>query len=145
MTDLFLTCPELFCLFVSLTLENPMLCFIQWAPKLGESGWIYTQLGVGGSGLPPETHSPLTYFQRLPPTQTKSSRKEYIALGSSPVTFTLSTGNIRLRGKVVDKCQNKLRLYSLVKSLVNVMSCKSIVPAILSHNHLVRQGFKSPP
>lgn len=57
---------------------------------------MYTQLGVGGSGLPPETHSPLTYFHRCPSTDTKSSRNEYIALGSNPVMLILRTGNIRL-------------------------------------------------
>lgn len=91
-----LACPLPFCLLVSLTFENTTGCFIQCAPKFGESGWMYTQLGVGGSGLPPETHSPLTYFHRCPSTDTKSSRNEYIALGSNPVMLILRTGNIRL-------------------------------------------------
>lgn len=92
-----LTCPLPFCLLVSFTFEKTTGCFIQCAPKFGESGWMYTQLGVGGSGFPPDTHSPFTYFQRWPSTETKSSKNEYIALGSRPVTLILRTGNIRLK------------------------------------------------
>ncbi|KAG7215622.1 hypothetical protein INR49_021977 [Caranx melampygus] len=48
------------------------------------------------SALPAATHSPFTNFQRQPSAGTKSSRKEYMELGSRPETLTFSTGNIRL-------------------------------------------------
>lgn len=41
-----LTCPPPFSLLVSLTLLKETAAFIQCAPKFGESGWMYTQLGV---------------------------------------------------------------------------------------------------
>lgn len=91
-----LTWPPPLSLFVSFTLLKETGAFIQCAPKFGESGWMYTQLGAWGSGLPPGTHSPFTYFQRWLSAATKSSKNEYIAFGSKPDTFTFSTGNIRL-------------------------------------------------
>ena len=87
-------------LLVSFTLENETGSFIQWAPKLGDSGWRYTQWGWGGSALPPGTQSPFMYFHRLLPTWTNSRANEYIALGSSPSVVTLTTGNIRLKNMV---------------------------------------------
>ena len=88
-------------LFVNLTFENTIGFFIQWVPKLGESGWTYTWLGGVGSGLPLWDHSPLTYFQRWESTATKSKSIEYIAWGSKPRIVVFSTGNMRLLGKSV--------------------------------------------
>lgn len=90
------TCPPPLSLLVSLTLLKDTGAFIQWAPKFGESGWMYTQLWLWGSGFPAGTHSPFTYFQRWPSAGLKSRRKEYMALGSRPDTLTFSTGNILL-------------------------------------------------
>lgn len=42
------------------------------------------------------THSPLTYFQRCESTWENSSSTVYMAVGSSPVAVTLTTGNMRL-------------------------------------------------
>lgn len=94
-----LTWPPPLSLFVSLTLLKETGAFIQCAPKFGESGWMYTQLGVWGSGLPPGTHSPFTYFHLWLSADTKSSKKEYMAFGSNPDTFIFSTGNMRLDDK----------------------------------------------
>lgn len=91
-----LTCPPPLSLLVSLTLLKETGAFIQCAPKFGESGCMYTQLEVRGSGLPPATHSPFTYFHRCESAAEKSSRNEYMALGSRPDTLTFSTGNMRL-------------------------------------------------
>lgn len=95
----FLTWPPPLSLFVSLTLLKETGAFIQCAPKFGESGWMYTQLGVWGSGLPPGTHSPFTYFHLWLSADTKSSKTEYMAFGSSPDTLIFSTGNMRLWDK----------------------------------------------
>lgn len=94
-----LTCPSPFILLVNLTLVKATGFFIQWFPKLGESGWMYTELVVAGSGLPPATHSPFTYFQRWSSTATKSNNMEYIAFDSKPLMFNFNTGNIRLERK----------------------------------------------
>lgn len=93
---LLITCPPPFSLLVSLTLLKETAAFIQCAPKFGESGWMYTQLGVWGSGFPPGTHSPFTYFHLWLSAETKSNKMEYMAFGSKPDTLTLSTGNMRL-------------------------------------------------
>lgn len=94
-----LTCPPPLSLLVSFTLLKDTAVFIQCAPKFGESGWMYTQLGVWGSGCPPGTHSPFTYFHLWLSADTKSSKIEYIAFGSKPETLILSTGNMRLGTK----------------------------------------------
>lgn len=94
-----LTWPPPLSLLVSLTLLNDTAALIQCAPKFGESGWMYTQLGVWGSGLPPGTHSPFTYFHLWLSADMKSSKMEYMAFGSNPDMFTFSTGNMRLGKK----------------------------------------------
>lgn len=48
------------------------------------------------SARPAVTHSPFANFQRQLSAGTKSSRKEYMELGSRPDTLIFSTGNIRL-------------------------------------------------
>ena len=103
-----LTWPPPLSLLVSFTLLKETGAFIQCAPKFGESGWMYTQLGVWGSGLPPGTHSPFTYFHLWLSADTKSSRTEYMAFGSNPETFTFSTGNMRLDKRMKDR--NKMVL-----------------------------------
>lgn len=42
-------------LFVNLTLSNETICFVQWEPLAGESGWTCILGGVEGSPLPAMT------------------------------------------------------------------------------------------
>lgn len=49
------TCPLPLVLLVSLTLANEIGSFIQWAPKLGDSGCTYIGFEGGTSALPPGT------------------------------------------------------------------------------------------
>lgn len=57
-----LTCPFAVCLLFSLTFAKDTDSFIQWAPKLGDSGCTYTGYCGGSSAFPPGTQSPFTYF-----------------------------------------------------------------------------------
>lgn len=140
--SLLLAWPPPLSLLVSLTLQKETGAFIQCAPKFGESGWMHTQLGVWGSGLPPGTHSPLTYFHLWLSPDTKSSNKEYMAFGSSPDTFTFSTGNMRLNKKKERSRMIYVVLHILFDLVLHTVCLYLSSPAILCNYHFICKILK---
>lgn len=74
------------------------------------------------SARPAATHSPFTNFQRQLSAGTKSSRKEYMELGSRPETLTFRTGNMRLKRDTQEifteiKCGAQINMHVFVHKL----------------------------
>lgn len=109
-----LTCPCLsISLLVSLTFSKDTTCLRSWSPVNGESGWVYSLCGAGGSALPATNHDErwYAYRYRLLSTGTMSMSTAYRWSARSPVNDTLTVGNILLRVKKKKKFQRLLKWY----------------------------------